>query len=256
MKNFKNMLIMLPLLLVVLFASCKKDSNNAGPNDGGGNGTDNAVVTKDLLDYYIVAQRKAGAARINILYFTQDGNAIKANMNGKGFLRSTAVTISGSTLKFDTNGDGVFVYTFAFEKGTDGKVKLKSYQYTDTSNPDQGLVYATLANKADAPAFENSSFKSGDILLKFNTANNASTMDWDIKSRQTGTKYYPPPINQTLPVFTVAPEVSSPYYTLLNVGWKSNNDEFIGASVPAWNNVNTPVMLIERNSIIYLCSKQ
>jgi hypothetical protein len=254
MKNITKTLKMLPVLFLAVFVSCSKGGS---PNPDGGDGTTVKTVTgQDMLNYYIVGQRKSGTGKLAVLYFTQDGSTVKTNFHRMGVLRVNDISVSGSTLKFDGNNDGKAVYTFEIEKSADGSLKLKSYQYVDTTDPAQGLDYAVLVKKTDAIAFENSSFKAGDLLFKFSTAANVNTMEWDIKNRQTGTKYYPPPINQTLPVFGIAPEVSKAYYSLADLGWKANDDAFIGVSVSSWTDSTTPVMLVERNSIIYEGIKQ
>jgi hypothetical protein len=150
------------------------------------------------------------------------------------------------------DGNGNFVYSFVFEKSTEGKISLKSYTYTDKANAAQGIAYAVLGIQGSIPSYENGSFKSGDILFQFSAAKN---IDWDIKTRQIGTKYYPPPINKVLPLMGEAPEVSIPYYGISTAGFKANND-FIGALVPNWKDTTTPLLLVERNSVIYPSVKQ
>ncbi|KQM77161.1 hypothetical protein ASE74_18050 [Pedobacter sp. Leaf216] len=248
MKTLKLMLSV--LMLMAIFTACKKDKND--PNDP--NNPENAqkVSKTDLLPYYIVAERKTGDQKLAIMTFTQDGDGVKGNLHRQGYLRSAAVDVVNNTLTFDVDGTGTFVYSFVLEKNASGQVTLKSYQYTDKGNAAQGFEYAVLANTSTSQNFENADFKSGSLLFRF-TGN--KTIDWDIKERQIGTKYYPPPINQTLPITAVAPEVSIPYYSLTNGSFKANND-FIGAVVPSWKNTNTSTLVIERNNIIYQASKQ
>jgi hypothetical protein len=253
LKKLSNLLLLISMLSV--FTSCKKDNTSPDSNENSEN-IDKGITKEEMLDYYIVTERKSGDKKLGVLYLTQENNSIQMTMHGKGYLRTKELTIANSTFSFDMDGNGKLVYTFTVEKGADGKLKLKSYQYTDNADANQGLAYAVMAKKTDAVPFENSTFKTGDLQLKFTTANNTNTLDWDIRSRQTGTKYYPPPLNQTLPVFGIAPEVSVPYYTLLNLGLKSNNDEFMGACVPNWKDSGIPSVLVERGSTIYLCTKQ
>jgi len=248
MKTLK--LTLSVLMLIATLTACKKDKTD--PNDP--NNPENAqqVTKADLLPYYIVAERKTGDQKLAVMTFTQDGTGIKVNLHRQGYLRSIAADVADNTLSFDLDGTGTYIYRFALEKNATGLLTLKSYQYTDKSNTAQGFEFAVLANTAAAQNYENADFKTGTLLFRFTAA---KTIDWDIKERQVGTKYYPPPINQTLPVTGIAPEVSVPYYALATGSFKANND-FIGAVVPNWKNVNSPIMVVERNNITYQANKQ
>jgi len=243
-------ILMSMVLLIVAFAACKKEKAN--PDDPNNPDAELAVSREDLIPYYIVAERKAGDNKLAVFYFSKEGNVVKVNLHRQGYLRSGEVNMDKSGFTFDLEGNGNFVYTFVFEKSAEGKVSLKSYSFTDKANAAQGFEYAVLGTQGSIPSFENGSFKSGDILFQFSAARN---IEWDIKSRQIGTKYYPPPINKVLPVMAEAPEVSVPYYGISPAGFKANND-FIGALVPSWKDTATPLLLVERNSIIYLSVKQ
>lgn len=238
------------LLLIVAFAACKKDKAN--PDDPNNPDAALAVSKEDLMPYYIVAERKAGDNKLAVFYFSKEDNAIKVNLHRQGYLRSGEVNMDNSGFTFDLEGNGNFVYSFAFEKSAEGKISLKSYNYTDKANAAQGITYAVLGSQGSIPTYENGSFKSGEILFQFSAAKN---IDWDIKTRQIGTKYYPPPINKVLPLMGEAPEVSVPYYGISAAGFKANND-FIGALVPNWKDITTPLLLVERNSVIYPSVKQ
>ena len=141
---------------------------------------------------------------------------------------------------------------FLLEKNASGQIALKTFQYTDKTNAAQGFDYAVLVGPNSTQTYENGSFKSNSILFKFS---DTKTIDWDIKERQIGTKYYPPPINQTLPIMGNAPEVSIPYYAIASGAFKANND-FIGAMVPSWKATSSPAIIVERNNILYLGLKQ
>jgi len=243
----KNVIIGL-LMLVITFSACKKDKVAADdPNDPAV-----TVTQDDLLPYYIVASRKAGDSKLAVFYFSKEGNTVKINLHRHGYLRIGNVTIDKSNLNFDVDGTGNTVYNFVFEKDVAGKLSLKSYSFTDKSNASQGIEYAVLGNQPAAPVYENSKYKSGALAFEFSAA---GKIDWDVRSRQIGTKYYPPPINQTLPVMAIAPEVSVPFYGISNAGFKAGED-FIGAFVPSWKDSGTPLLLVERNNTIYPAVKQ
>lgn len=243
-------ILMSILLLVVTFAACKKGKDT--PDDPNNPDPALQVTKEDLVPYYIVAERKAGDNKLTVIYFSKEGGSINVNLHRQGYLRSAAVNLDKSGFSFDLDGTGNNVYSFVFEKNTEGKISLKSYDYVDKANAAQGIEYAVLGTQGSIPSYENASFKSGNILFQFSATKN---IDWDIKTRQIGTKYFPPPINQTLPVMGEAPEVSVPYYAISVAAFKANND-FIGALVPNWKGTTTPLLLVERNSVIYPAVKQ
>jgi len=238
------------LMLMATLAACKKDSND--PNDPDNPENVQKISKADLLPYYIVAERKTGDQKLAIMTFTQDGDGLKVNLHRQGYLRTLTADVTDNALTFDLDGTGTYTYRFVLEKSTSGQLTVKSYQYSDKTNAAQGFEFAVLANTTTAQNFENADFKTGNLLFRFTGAKN---IDWDIKERQIGTKYYPPPINQTLPIMAVAPEVSVPYYALATGSFKANSD-FIGAMVPSWKNVNTPILVVERNNVTYQANKQ
>ncbi|TCD28576.1 hypothetical protein EZ456_04080 [Pedobacter psychrodurus] len=248
MKTLKLMLSV--LILMALFAACKKGTND--PDDPNNPENIQKVSTADLLPYYIVAARKTGDQKLAVMTFTQEGTGLKVNLHRQGYLRSMTADVAENTLTFDLDGTGTYTYRFALEKSASGQLTLKSYQYTDKGNTAQGFEFAVLANTNTAQNYENADFKAGALLFRFT---GTKTIDWDIKERQIGTKYYPPPINQVLPIMAVTPEVSVPYYALAAGSFKANSD-FIGAMVPSWKNINSPLMVIERNNITYQANKQ
>lgn len=237
-------------LLIATLAACKKDKND--PNDPNNPENVQQITKTDLLPYYIVAERKTGDQKLAVMTFTQEGTGLKVNLHRQGYLRSMDADIADNTLTFDLDGTGTYTYRFSLEKSVSGQLTLKSYQYTDKSNTAQGFEFAVLANTNTAQSYENADFKAGNLLFRFT---GAKTIDWDIKERQIGTKYYPPPINQVLPIMALAPEVSVPYYALAAGSFKANSD-FIGAVVPNWKNVNSPIMVVERSNITYQANKQ
>jgi uncharacterized protein YegP (UPF0339 family) len=248
MRTLKLMLSV--LMLMATFAACKKDKTD--PSDPNNPENVQKVTKADLLPYYIVAERKTGDQKLAIMTFTQEGDGLKVNLHRQGYLRTLTADVTDNALTFDLDGTGTYTYRFVLEKSASGQLMVKSYLYSDKTNAAQGFEYAVLANTTTAQNFENADFKTGNLLFRFTGSKN---IDWDIKERQIGTKYYPPPINQTLPITGVAPEVSVPYYALATGSFKANND-FIGAMVPSWKNVNTPILVVERNNVTYQANKQ
>jgi hypothetical protein len=242
MKKMKKVYRILPVLLLLAFIGCKK--NGAAPGKDNENpGIDNPANNKginvnELRDYYLVTERQTGNSKLAIMYFSQEGNVVKANLHGSGYLRSKEVVMTNSAFSFNSDGFGTYNYTL--EKDASGTVKLKSYDFNGGNN----LVYALLIKKSDALPYAASSFKADNLLFKFK---NPTTLEWDFQNRVVGFNTGPPPLNLKTPFFENRPEVTLPYYSLLDLGFKSNNDEFIGVTVPSWKDSNTPLLLIERN---------
>ncbi len=226
MKIIKKYLKLLPILLFILFFGCKKDEKNKN------------ITAADLENYYIVGQRKLGNSKLLLVYFSKEGNAMKANFHIRGGLRVAPVNITNNKLIFDYNNDNAAVYTFELEKGASGDIKLKTFQFINNTDVNQGLDYAILVKKSDSPTFTNSYFVNSATLIKVTAF---SELDWDIKSRQIGVNL------AGTPVYLTGPEFSAPIYDLLNLGFKSKNDQFIGLSVPYWKNITTPILLVERD---------
>jgi len=242
----KNILKMLAILLITIVVSCKK--KDANPiNDPQNPDINNPVgatgiAMSELLDYYIVSERKTSNTKLAIMYFTKEGDVIKANIHGRGYLRTKEVTAVNSSFSFETEGFGA--YTYVLEKDATGRIKLKSYAHN------QGEVnYALLVKKTEALAFANSSFKAGDLLFKFN---NPGSLEWDIQTKIIGYTTGPPPLRIVTPIYATGPELTLPYYSLLDLGFKSNNDQFLGITVPSWKDSNTPIMLVENNGATVL----
>jgi hypothetical protein len=247
MKSLKSLYALLPIFLMLTIFGCKK--NNAGPeNDNDNPGIDNPSENKgismnELLDYYLVTERKTGNTKLAVMYFSQEGNVVKANLHGSGYLRSKEVVATNSSFSFNSDGFGTFNYSL--EKDATGTIKLKSYDV----NSGTDLAFALLVKKTNAPSFSGSSFKAGDLLFKFK---DPTTLEWDFQNRVVGFTTGPPPLNLKSPIFEYKPEFSLPYYSLLDLGFKTNNDQFIGITVPSWKDSNTPVLLLEKNGAAIL----
>jgi len=219
MKTLKHIYKLLPILLLVVFASCKKKS--AVPDA-------NQIGNDELLDYYLVAEHITGGNKLLVLYFTKEGSVIKANAHLQGYFRASEVVVKNSAFNIDYNGDGKSMYNFVLEKDAEGTLKLKSYdfQYNGVGNQ---LAYAMMAKKTEAFAFANLSFKTGNTIFSFTSNGGAEVLNW--------------------------PGDASPYYRLINIGFKTNNDRFLGVTVPNWNGVNSPVLLVEKEDALYVAKE-
>ena len=216
MKNLINICKMLPILFLVL-GSCKEKSTD--PEN---------ITVSELADYYLVAEHKTGGNKLLVLSFTKDGNVVKANGHLQGLLRIHEASVENGTFNFDYNSDGKSMYSFDFEKGSDGNLKLKSYDFTYNGASDQ-LSQAVLVKKTDAFLFTNKLFWVLALAFQIETPNNTEVLQW-----LDGKRF--------------------PVYRLDNFGFKSNNDEFLGVLVPDWkiNGQSAKVMLVERGDSVFI----
>ncbi|MET4081886.1 hypothetical protein ABIB40_001837 [Pedobacter sp. UYP30] len=238
MKNLNNCYKMLPIILLFVLVSCKKNAVKPTGDDPVGKEPIEVkgIGMNELVDYYLVTERKTGNTKLTLMTFTNEGNVTKASVHGVGFLRIKEVAATNSVFSFDTEGFGTYSYTL--EKDANGTIKLKEYSF----NGGTDIAYALLVKKTDAFAIENSSFKAGELLFKINNTN----VEWDIQKRIVGTKTGPPPLHLVTPIYLTGPAEKLPYYALVNFGFKTNNSQMIGLTVPAWLGTNNPVMLVEK----------
>lgn len=248
MKSLKNTLKLMPVMLLLVLAGCKKKDSMPTP-DGENPDGNKGISASELVDYYIVAEHKTGGNKLLVVYFSQEGNTVKANAHLQGSLRINEVKMGSSKFSIDYNADGKSVYTFTVAKDADGKLKLNAYDFIYNGAGDQ-LSYATLVKKTEAVAFANSSFKTGDILFKFT----GTDLQWDVRLRKSGEIQIPG--GQPIVKYDTLPEVTLPYYGITNIAFKTNADEFMGVIVPGWKNINTPVMLVERSDAVFVATRQ
>ncbi|MBB5440294.1 hypothetical protein HDC92_003994 [Pedobacter sp. AK017] len=221
MKNLKRICKLFPILLLLLYTGCKKKA--AVPADDA-----EQIVASELLDYYLVGEHTTGGNKLIVLYFTPEGNVIKANAHLQGYFRAREVVIKNSVITIDYNGDGKSMYTFTLEKDAEGKLKLKSYDFRYNGAGNQ-MAYAIMAKKSEAFSFANLSFKTGNTMFSFTTDGGTEIINW--------------------------PGDPSPYYKLTNIGFKTNNDKFLGVTVPGWNGVVVPVMLLEKDDALFVAKE-
>jgi len=248
MKTLKNTLTMLAIILLSLTIGCKKNTIYPEGQDPNQN-LANSVSATDLENYYLVGETN-GNKKLFVLYFSKEGSMVKANLHLTGSLRISDVMVSKSKFTFDFDANGNRLYNFEFEKDATGLIKLKSYSINDKNIPTLKLDHAILVKKSDSPIFTNSNFKIGTFQFKLNSSN---SIEWDIQIRRIGTTL----VNgEPFPIMAAAPEFTKPFYSLNNLGFKSNDDDFFGISVPNWKNINTPILLLERAGAVTTATKQ
>lgn len=236
MKTLKNTITGLALFTMLLIVGCKKDQINA---DGPESGKSNAISVDELENYYIVSELKTGGIKMALIYFTKEGTILKAHLHFRGVSRTSEAKVTNGKFSFDYNNDGQGVFTYELEKTSNGLIALKSYQYINKANVAQGLNYSLLATKENSPAFSNSSYKIDNLLFK---VTNKNTIEWNIALRETVQIINGAPF----PIFSVAPEFTKNIYSLANIGFKSNDDDFFAVSVPKWKETNTSLLLVEK----------
>jgi len=224
-----TILKMLPVLLMIVLAGCKKDKSASKP-----------IAASELENYYLVGQVSGVDRKLVLIDFTKDGNLTKANLHIRGTLRIINTTIVDSKFVFDFDLNGVDVFTFELQKDANGSIGLKNYKFVRSSNANLGLEYAKLYKKSAMPGYLNASYKIDNLLFKLNGSNE---LEWDIKLRQNGS------------FLTLLPAFKRNFYSL-NLGIKTTNDQFFGVSVPDWKGGNAPFLLLDFNDVLYQGVKQ
>lgn len=249
MKNFKNALKMFSILLLLLSTSCKKDEikleNKPEP-------TVNPIAATELLDYYLVAEHKAGAYRMMVAYFELSGNKVivRAMRQGNpiypGIETHHEVMVDNGRINIDWNGDGrTAMYRFTIEKDASGKLTLKNYDFQFNGEGNL-LNFAVLAKKTEALPFENFNFKMAAVGQPFEAVKNGIPLTF---SKFMGGKvlYWPTKV--------IVTEQVEGYDNILNIGFLTTTYT-LGVTVPYWKGINTPIMLIEIDSLLFMAAKQ
>lgn len=237
---------MLPILLFLASASCKKGENKpelvAHP-----------IAITELLDYYLVAEHKTGGNRIMVAYFEPSGNTVlvhairQGNPNYTGVNTNHAITLANGQISIDWNGDGrTAMYRFTIEKDGNGKLILKNYDF-QFNGEGNGLNFAVLAKKTEALPFEGFDFKMAASSLPFEAVKNGIpfTFTTFLESKLIFWPTGSTDNNQHL----------DGYSNILNIGFISKA-YLLGVTVPYWKGINTPIMLIEIDELLFMAAKQ
>jgi len=232
MNNLKNTSKMLPVLLLFVLVSCKK--KNPQPD-----AATNEIVTNELLNYYLVAEHKTGPNKLMVAYFNQDGSTVDAQAHLQEHqVRTRAVTIKDRQFNIDFNKDGKSMYNFTLEKDASGNLILKTYDFVYNGEGNQ-LAHATLIKKVDAPPFDGSNFKMirsnvpFEMIkdgIPFSFLSGAKSMIWTNRIKE--------------------------YHNLINIGFKTTDDEYMAVMVPGWKDIKTPIMLLETRDVLFIAAKQ
>lgn len=235
---------MLPVLLLLVSLSCKKEEAKPQP-------IANLIAAKDLLDYYIVAEHKTGGNRMMVAYFTLDGSnvMVRATRQGitnvKGVAVDHVVTLENGQFGIDWNGDGrTSMYRFAIEKDDSGELKLKAYDF-EFNGEKNLLAYTILAKRTEALPFDDHDFKMIASNLSFETVKNGIPLSF---TTFLGGKILWWPTRTT-------DNQLDPYDNLIDIGFISKAN-VLGVTVPYWKGINTPIMLIEIENLLFIAAKQ
>ena len=244
MMTLKNAIKMLPLMLLFLSVSCKKDKVKPEV-------VSDPVTTKDLADYYIVAQHKTGGHRIMVAYFELNGDVltVKATRQGVynvlGVAVSHSVTVENGQFSIDWNGDGrTSMYRFTMEKDASGRLQLKAYDF-EFNGEKNLLAYTILAKRTEALPFDDHDFKMIASNLSFETVKNGIPLSF---TTFLGGKILWWPTRTT-------DNQLDPYDNLIDIGFISKAN-VLGVTVPYWKGINTPIMLIEIENLLFIAAKQ
>ncbi|MES2062828.1 MAG: hypothetical protein V4456_12960 [Bacteroidota bacterium] len=221
MKNVSKLMMM--IALITIMASCKKSNNDVvEPNT--------PVTTSDLLNQYITLQASVTPS-LRILYFTKDGNDVKATVDAVTSRRAQTVTIADNSFTFDTDGDGKKVYTFTFSKDGSGKLSMDSYTYKNADVPEATAVYAQLNSITDAQDPKSKRFLGVEHVGYSMNFTDLST--WLVIDQRGSDTAYPS------------------YYLVSPGAWKGTRPDgtaYMGVSVPKWNGTNQPVILVQSSA--------
>jgi len=236
MKTLKKILKMLPLLLIFVSVGCKKEK--AQPE-----AVADEIATSALLDYYIVAEHAIGLNKLMILYFTQEGNAVKAQVHLFDGTKAVEVVMEKSTFRIDYNGDGKSIYNFGVEKDDTGKLILKSYDFNFNGQGNE-LAHAIIVKTRATPSFTDLSYKMIPSNMPFDKINTGTP--FSIKPRTYGSRGALVWSSNTGPHFD----------ELINIGFRTADGAYMAVSVPNWKSINKPIMLLESRQTLYIAARQ
>lgn len=213
MKTFKPIFKAFTLLLLLAFASCKKDGTvKPGSIDS------TPIKSAELIDYNVAISLSAELG-LRIIYFNKDGNDIKATFDAVNFRRIFTVNVVNNVWTLDLNGNGSTIYTFTFARGDAGRIAMvaASYKKQDDASVQMQLI---MSKNSEIPSFAGKFFKEAHtppLLMKFSNDHNFALSD---KSDYAGAAW-------------------SSYYDLCPGAWKGtyNGVDYMGFSLIQDNRV-------------------
>lgn len=231
MKNPKRTLKLSFILLLLVFVSCKKSGSDAPqePDD---------IAASELVDYYIAAEHKFDGNKLIAIYFTKEGNTVKAHGHIQGGYQIRDVVVKNRSFSIDYYGDKKSIYNFKLEKDDQGKLRLKSYEFKFNGSDNQ-LSFALLTKKADLPLFTNDRYKMIRSNVPFENVKDGIALGMNVDHL-----LWLPGANFT------------PVYPILNFAFKSTDDDYLGIAVPSWNGISSPIVLIEINDLLFISARQ
>ncbi|MET3980378.1 hypothetical protein ABIB62_002980 [Mucilaginibacter sp. UYP25] len=168
MKNLKPILKACSLILLLAFASCKKDGG-VKPEVK----VNTPITTADLLAYSIDITLGSELG-LRVIYFNKDGNDIKATLDGITFRKIYTVNLVNNTWILDQLGDGTVTYTFTFAKDDKGQLIMANAIYKKQSDASIEMQLVMTKN-ADVPSFANTRFRNSEnptTYMKFSNDHN------------------------------------------------------------------------------------
>lgn len=186
MKTLKPLLKAFTLIMLLAFASCKKDGAvKPEPVDK------TPIASAELLDYNIAISLSSELG-LRIIYFNKDGNDIKATFDAVNFRRIFTVNVVNNVWIMDLNGNGSTIYSFTFARGDEGRIGLvaASYKKQDDASVKMQLV---MTKNSEIPAFANKLFKEAHtppLYLKFSNDHDFALSDKSDYAGAAWSSYY------------------------------------------------------------------
>jgi len=153
MKTLKLIISTLTLFLIT-FTSCKKEKNNPEAEN-------TTVTAEDLLGYQMfwIVTDPDGNSNLRLLYFTREGNEVKATLDGIVSRNIITVKLENNIFKLDLQDNGSVVYTFELVK-ENGEISLISSKFFNVNNPAYKATSAELLIVSRFKSVKNNVFKS------------------------------------------------------------------------------------------------
>jgi hypothetical protein len=186
MKTLKPTLKAFTLILLLAFASCKKDGA-VKPEP-----VDNTPITSAELVDYNIAISLSSELGLRIIYFNKDGNDIKATFDAVNARRIFTVNLVNNVWTMDLNGNGSTIYTFTFARGDQGRIGMidASYKKQDDASVQMQLI---MSKNSEIPAFTNKFFTEAHnppLYMKFSNDHNFALSDKSDYAGAAWSSYY------------------------------------------------------------------
>jgi len=161
----KNIFKMLPILVLTVMVSCKKDKNKS------------TIAASELLNYQLVVTLKnLNTTDIRLFYFTADGDNVNGTLEGLNVKKDQTVIIKNDGFIFNETENGSITYNFNFTKDVNGNLSVKSISFKNNTDVNMSVETSYISKIPDVLPFENVQYEAAagsNITLSF-FANNTT----------------------------------------------------------------------------------